>query len=120
MGYKIAVVGATGNVGREMLNTLEERAFPADEVFALASSRSVGRELDYGDKEIKVVDAATFDSNEPDAIMIVVACAVVDPFVPGLGRIVPGLTAINASLNEFDQSGYRMVSFAAYKAEPEN
>lgn len=66
MGYKIAVVGATGNVGREMLNTLEERAFPADEIFALASSRSVGRELDYGDKELKVLDAATFDFSKVD------------------------------------------------------
>jgi aspartate-semialdehyde dehydrogenase len=40
MGYKVAVVGATGNVGREMLNILAEREFPADEVFAIASRRS--------------------------------------------------------------------------------
>ena len=42
MGYKVAVVGATGNVGREMLNILDERKFPADEVVVLASRRSVG------------------------------------------------------------------------------
>ena len=42
MGYKVAVVGATGNVGREMLNILEERKFPADEVVALASRRCIG------------------------------------------------------------------------------
>ncbi len=42
MGYKVAVIGATGNVGREMLNILAERQFPADEVFALASRRSMG------------------------------------------------------------------------------
>ena len=45
MGYKVAVVGATGNVGREMLNILDERKFPADEVVALASRRSVGKVL---------------------------------------------------------------------------
>lgn len=66
MGYKIAVVGATGNVGREMLNTLAERNFPADEVFALASSRSIGREVSYGDEELIVSDASTFDFSKAD------------------------------------------------------
>jgi len=54
MGYKVAVVGATGNVGREMLEILAERAFPADEVVALASPRSLGTEVSYGDKTLKV------------------------------------------------------------------
>ena len=49
MGYKVAVVGATGNVGREMLNILAEREFPADEVFAIASRRSMGVEVSFGD-----------------------------------------------------------------------
>ena len=67
MGYKIAVVGATGNVGREMLNTLAERKFPADEIFALASSKSIGRTVGYGeDDEISVLDAATFDFSKAD------------------------------------------------------
>lgn len=62
MGYKVAVIGATGNVGREMLQTLAERNFPADEVIALASARSVGREISFGDdKVLKVKDLATFD-----------------------------------------------------------
>jgi len=62
MGYKVAVIGATGNVGREMLQTLVDRDFPADEVVALASSRSVGREVSYGDnKVLKVQDLAKFD-----------------------------------------------------------
>ena len=62
MGYKVAVVGATGNVGREMLAILAERKFPVDEVVALASSRSVGREVSFGEKDIlKVRDLATFD-----------------------------------------------------------
>ena len=49
MGYKVAVIGATGNVGREMLNILSEREFPADEVFAIASRRSMGVEVSFGD-----------------------------------------------------------------------
>ncbi len=62
MGYKVAVIGATGNVGREMLQTLYERNFPADEVVALASERSVGREISYGDdKVLKVQNLNTFD-----------------------------------------------------------
>ncbi|MFQ6553672.1 aspartate-semialdehyde dehydrogenase [Aestuariibius insulae] len=61
MGYKIAVVGATGNVGREMLNILSERAFPVDEIAALASRRSLGSEVSFGDTTLKTQDLATFD-----------------------------------------------------------
>lgn len=61
MGYKVAVVGATGNVGREMLNILEERQFPADEVVALASRRSQGTEVSYGDKILKVKALENYD-----------------------------------------------------------
>ena len=52
MGFKIAVAGATGNVGREMLNILSERGFPADEVVALASARSQGTEVSFGDRTL--------------------------------------------------------------------
>jgi len=52
MGYRVIVAGATGNVGREMLNILAEREFPADEVAALASRRSLGAEVSYGDKSL--------------------------------------------------------------------
>ena len=52
MGYKVAVIGATGNVGREMLNVLAERTFPADEVFAIASRRSMGVEVSFGDQRL--------------------------------------------------------------------
>src|SRR5215472_13484330 len=52
MGFRVAVVGATGNVGREMLTTLVERDFPADEVVALASSRSIGREVSFGEDDV--------------------------------------------------------------------
>lgn len=62
MGYRVAVVGATGNVGREMLATLADREFPVDEVVALASSRSVGSDVSFGEKDIlKVRDLSTFD-----------------------------------------------------------
>lgn len=67
MSYKIAVVGATGNVGREILKTLAERNFPAKEVVALASSRSVGREVSFGDEKIlKIQDLATYDFKDTD------------------------------------------------------
>ncbi len=61
MGYKVAVVGATGNVGRELLNILAERAFPADEVVALASRRSQGTELSFGDKTLKTKTLDLYD-----------------------------------------------------------
>ena len=61
MGYKVVVAGATGNVGREMLNILAEREFPADEVVALASRRSQGTELSFGDRTLKTRDLEQFD-----------------------------------------------------------
>lgn len=61
MGYKVAVVGATGNVGREMMNVLAERRFPADEVYAVASRRSIGVEVSYGEKTLKCQDLEQFD-----------------------------------------------------------
>ena len=70
MGYKVAVVGATGNVGRELLNTLWERQFPADEVIALASSRSAGTKVSFGeDQELKVQNLASFDFKGIDIVL---------------------------------------------------
>ena len=70
MGYKVAVVGATGNVGREVLQTMAERNFPADEVVGLASSRSIGRELSYGEDDIVTVqDLASFDFKGTDIVL---------------------------------------------------
>jgi aspartate-semialdehyde dehydrogenase len=67
MGYKVAVVGATGNVGREMLQTLDERDFPADEVVALASERSVGRKVSFGEREpLEVLSLADYDFTGTD------------------------------------------------------
>jgi len=70
MGYKVAVVGATGNVGREMLNILAERAFPADEVVALASRRSMGVEVSYGDKTLKVKALDQYDFSDVDICLM--------------------------------------------------
>ena len=70
MGYRLAVVGATGNVGREMLKTLAERDFPADDVVALASERSIGTEVSYGDDHtLKVQDLAAFDFKNIDLVL---------------------------------------------------
>jgi aspartate-semialdehyde dehydrogenase len=70
MGYRVAVVGATGNVGREFLNIMAERNFPADEVVALASERSVGREASYGeDKVLKVQNLEDYDFNGIDIVL---------------------------------------------------
>ncbi len=66
MSIKIAVVGATGSVGREILNILDERMFPCDEVVALASRKSMGRELSYGDKILKVRNLETYDFSDTD------------------------------------------------------
>src|SRR5579872_895292 len=70
MGYRVAVVGATGNVGREMLSILAERNFPADEVVALASERSAGSMVSFGeDATLKVRDLAKFDFKGIDIVL---------------------------------------------------
>jgi aspartate-semialdehyde dehydrogenase len=70
MGYKVAVVGATGNVGREMLAILAERQFPADEVVALASSRSIGTEVSFGDKTLKCKQLDHYDFKDTDICLM--------------------------------------------------
>ena len=70
MSFKVAVVGATGNVGREMLNVLAERQFPASEVVALASTRSIGTQVSYGDKTLKVKALDYFDFSGTDICLM--------------------------------------------------
>lgn len=83
MGFKVAVVGATGNVGREMLATLAERDFPADEVVALASSRSIGREVSFGEDDIlKVQVLDTFDFRGTDIVLSSPGARVSAEFAP--------------------------------------
>ncbi len=85
MGYKVAVVGATGNVGREMLNILAEREFPADEVFAVASRRSLGVEVSYGDARLKCRDLETFDFRGIDFALMSAGSAVSKEWAPKIG-----------------------------------
>jgi aspartate-semialdehyde dehydrogenase len=70
MGYKVAVVGATGNVGREMLGILAERQFPVDEVVALASRRSMGVEVSFGEKILKVKALEHYDFSDTDICLM--------------------------------------------------
>jgi aspartate-semialdehyde dehydrogenase len=70
MGYKVAVVGATGNVGREMLGILAERSFPADEVVALASPRSQGTEISFGDRILKCKTLDHYDFSDVDICLM--------------------------------------------------
>ncbi len=82
MGYKVAVVGATGNVGREMLNVLAEREFPADEVVAIASRRSLGVEVSYGEKTLKVKALEQFDFSDVDICLMSAGGAVSKEWSP--------------------------------------
>lgn len=83
MKYKVAIVGATGNVGREMLSILDERNFPVKEVVALASQKSSGKEVSFGDDEIlKVQDLAKFDFKGTDIVLASAGSAVSKDFAP--------------------------------------
>ncbi|MCL2714647.1 MAG: aspartate-semialdehyde dehydrogenase [Alphaproteobacteria bacterium] len=85
MGYKVAVVGATGNVGREMLNMLDERKFPADEVVALASRRSVGVDVSFGDRTLKVKALEHYDFSDVDICLMSAGGAVSKEWSPRIG-----------------------------------
>ena len=82
MGYKVAVVGATGNVGREMLEILAERAFPADEVVPLASRRSLGVEVSYGNSTLKVKALEHYDFSDVDICLMSAGSAVSKEWSP--------------------------------------
>jgi aspartate-semialdehyde dehydrogenase len=102
MGFKIAVAGATGNVGREMLNILEERGFPADEVVALASRRSTGTEVSYGDRTLKVKDLANYDFSGTDICLMSAGGSVSKEWSPRIGK--QGCVVIdNSSAWRYDQ-----------------
>ncbi len=86
MGFKVAIVGATGNVGREMLNILEERGFPADEVVPLASRRSAGTEVSYGDKTLKVKALDNYDFSDTDICLMSAGGSVSKEWSPRIGK----------------------------------
>ncbi len=82
MGYKVAVVGASGNVGRELLNILHERAFPVSDVVALASHRSAGGDVSFGDKDLKIQDLSKFDFSGVDIVLSSAGAKVSAEFAP--------------------------------------
>jgi aspartate-semialdehyde dehydrogenase len=86
MGYKVAVVGATGNVGREMLNILAERKFPADEVFAVASRRSLGTEVSFGERRLTCRDLEQFDFSGVDFCLMSAGGAISKEWSPRIGK----------------------------------
>ena len=85
MGYRVAVVGATGNVGREMLAVLAERSFPADEVVALASRKSMGVEVSYGDKTLKCKALDHYDFSDVDICLMSAGGEVSKEWSPKIG-----------------------------------
>ena len=82
MGYRIVVVGATGNVGREMLNILDERKFPIEESAVLASRRSLGTEVSFGEKTLKTGDLDTFDFTGWDMALFAVGSEATKQYAP--------------------------------------
>ena len=89
MGYRVAVVGATGNVGREMLNILEELEFPVDKIHALASRKSIGVEVSFGDERIKCEDIEQFDFSTVDIVLMSVSGAFSKEWSPKIGAAGP-------------------------------
>ncbi len=101
MGYKIVVVGATGNVGREMLSILAERQFPVDEITALASRRSLGTEVSFGDTTLKTKDLDTFDFSGWDIAFFAVGSDATKKYAPIAAKA--GCVVIdNSSLYRYD------------------
>ncbi|MGH1423738.1 MAG: aspartate-semialdehyde dehydrogenase [Pseudooceanicola sp.] len=101
MGYRVVVAGATGNVGREMLNILDERKFPVDEIAVLASRKSLGTEVSFGDKTLKTMDLATFDFAGWDIALFAVGSGPTKEFAPKAAA--SGCIVIdNSSLYRYD------------------
>ena len=102
MGYKVAIAGATGNVGREMLNILAERAFPVSEVVALASTRSIGQEVSFGDKTLKVKALDHYDFSDTDICLMSAGGEISKVWSPKIGA--QGCVVIdNSSAWRYDQ-----------------
>ncbi len=103
MGYRIVVAGATGNVGREILNILAEREFPFDEIAVLASSRSQGEEVDFGEtgKKLKVQNIANFDPKGWDIALFAIGSEATKVYAPQFAAV--GCVVIdNSSLYRMD------------------
>ena len=101
MGYNIVVVGATGNVGHEMLNILAERQFPIDKIEALASRKSLGTDVSFGDKNLKTKDLDTFDFTGWDIALFAVGSDATKKYAPIAAKA--GCVVIdNSSLYRYD------------------
>ncbi len=101
MGYRVAVVGATGNVGREMLNILAEREFPVDEIVALASRKSLGTECSFGDRTLKTLDLDEFDFTAWDIAFFAIGSDATKKYAPIAAKA--GCVVIdNSSLYRYD------------------
>jgi len=119
MGYRIVVVGATGNVGREMLNILDEREFPIDEIAVLASRRSLGTECSFGERTLKTDDLDTFDFTGWDMALFAIGSEATHKYAPiaaaagcvvidnsSLYRYTPDIPLIVPEVNPDDIMGY--------------
>ena len=101
MGYRVVIAGATGNVGREMLSILAERQFPVDEIVALASRKSMGTEVSFGDKTLKTKDLDTFDFTGWDMALFAVGSDATKKYAPKAAAA--GCVVIdNSSLYRYD------------------
>ncbi len=101
MGYRVVVVGATGNVGREMLNILAERQFPVDEIAALASRRSKGTEVSFGERTLKTEDLDAFDFTGWDIALFAIGSEATGTYAPKAAKA--GCIVIdNSSLYRYD------------------
>ncbi|MBA84359.1 aspartate-semialdehyde dehydrogenase [Thalassobius sp. S69A] len=101
MGYNVVVVGATGNVGREMLNILAERQFPVEKIAVLASRKSLGTEVSFGDKTLTTEDLDTFDFTGWDMALFAVGSAATKEYAPKAAAA--GCVVIdNSSLYRYD------------------
>jgi aspartate-semialdehyde dehydrogenase len=89
MGYRVAVVGATGNVGREMLNILEEVEFPVDKIHALASRKSIGVQVSFGENNIACEDIEQFDFSKVDLVLMSVSGSFSKEWSPKIGAAGP-------------------------------
>ena len=110
MGYTVAVVGATGNVGRELISILAEREFPVDEVIGLASHRSVGDEISFGEDEI--VTVKNLDGFDFKGVDIVLAKSCI------IGTLIFGIVESNPSISRYNSSPLCSISDMAYPGLP--
>ncbi|MGA0605843.1 aspartate-semialdehyde dehydrogenase [Phenylobacterium sp. VNQ135] len=89
MGYRVAVVGATGNVGREMLNILEEVKFPVEKIHAIASRKSIGQLVSFGNQNIACEDVEQFDFSKVDVVLMSVSGSFSKEWAPKIGAAGP-------------------------------